>query len=131
MPSATANYIQDKGYNLKAGEVVTKYRAVKFSAAEEVTPITGATDVPAGIAQFDVSAAELLKGKGVTVRTEGASLMEASEAITIGALVSITSNGRAQVAGAGERVIGIAREAASGAGKFASVMLDLPGTLVA
>jgi len=58
--SATANYIQNKGYN--AAVALTKYRAVKFSAAETVTPVTGVTDVVAGIAQFDVTAGEILKG---------------------------------------------------------------------
>lgn len=128
-PSATSNYIQDKGYY--AAAALTKFRAVKFSAAETVTPITGATDEVAGVAQFDVTAGEILKGKGSTVRTMGRSLMEASEAIAVGQPVSITANGRAQIAGAGERKIGLCVEPAGGAGEFVSVHLDLPGTLVA
>jgi len=127
--SATANYIQNKGYN--AAVALTKYRAVKFSAAETVTPVTGVTDVVAGIAQFDVTAGEILRGKGASIAVEGDSIMEASEAITIGQLVSVSANGRAAVASAAERQIGVCVEAASGAGQFCRVKLDLPGTLVA
>ena len=37
-PSVTRNYIQDKGYN--AAAALTKFRAVKFTAAETVGPVT-------------------------------------------------------------------------------------------
>ena len=39
---ATGNYILDKGYN--AAAAITKFRAVKYSAAETVTPVTGIAD---------------------------------------------------------------------------------------
>lgn len=126
---ATSNYLQDKGYN--AAVALTKLRAVKFSAAETVTPVTAITDLVVGIVQYDVTAGEIAKGKGAIVRRMGASMMEASEAITVGQPVSITADGRAQVANALERQIGICDEAASGAGKFCRVTLALPGTMVA
>lgn len=127
-PSATRNYLQDKGYN--AAAALTKFRAVKWSAAETVTPVTAVTDVVAGIVQHDVSAAEILKGKGASIAVEGDSIMEASEAITVGQLVSVSANGRSAVASTGEVCIGIAVEPASGAGKFHRVKLDLPGRLM-
>ena len=127
-PSVTANYIQDKGYN--AAAALTKYRAVKFSAAETVTPVAAVTDLVAGIVQHDVTAGEITKGKGASIRVEGDSIMEASEAITIGTLVSVSANGRAAVASTGEVCIGICVEAASGAGEFCRVKLDLPGRLM-
>jgi hypothetical protein len=125
----TGNFIQDKGYD--AAVAITKGRAVKFSAVETVTPVTAATDLVAGIAVFDVTTEEIAKGKGASIRRMGAAVMEASEAITPGQPVSITATGLAQVAGAGERQIGICDEGASGAGKYCRVTLSLPGTLVA
>ena len=126
---ATGNYIQDKGYD--AAAAITKFRAVKFSAEETVTPVTAATDVVAGIAQVGVTAGEIVNGKGVSVRRMGASEMEASEAINPGQLVSITADGRAQVAAATERVIGVCDEGAANAGERIRVTLDLPGTILA
>jgi hypothetical protein len=126
---ATGNHLLDKGYD--AAAVITKFRAVKFSAEETVTPVTAATDVPVGIAQFDVSAAELAKGKGVLVRGYGASEMEASAAIAVGALVAMTTNGRAVTAVATNRVIGVCEEAAANAGERIRVKLSLPGNILA
>ena len=118
----------DKGYN--AAATITKLRAVKFSAAETVTPVTGITDQPCGIAQYGVVVpTESAKGKGAIVRAHGDSMMEAAGAVTIGALVSIAADGRGKAAATGERIIGVCVEAASGAGEYMRVQLRLPGTL--
>lgn len=122
---ATGNYIQDKGYD--AAVAITKFRAVKFSAAETVTPVTADTDMVAGIAQVGVTAGEILKGKGVSVRRMGASEMEASAAIAINAEVAMTADGRAVTAVAGDRVIGICDEAAGASAERIRVTLGLPG----
>lgn len=127
-PSATRNYIQDKGYN--AAAAMTKFRAVKWSAAETVTPVTAVTDVVAGIVQHDVTAAEILKGKGASIAVEGDSVMEASEALAVGQLVSVSANGRAALASTGEVCIGICVEPAGAAGEYIRVKLDLPGRLM-
>jgi hypothetical protein len=127
--SAVGNYIQDKGYN--AAVALTKFRAVKFSAAETVTPVTAATDVVAGIVQHDVTAAEILKGKGASIRVEGDSVMEASAAIAVGQLVSCTATGTAKVAAATERIIGVCRHASGAAGDYITVKLNLPGSILA
>jgi hypothetical protein len=126
---ATGNYLQDKGYN--AAAAITKFRAVKFSALETVTPVTAEADVPCGIAQVGVTAGEITRGKGVQVRRMGASEMEASIAINPGQLVSITTDGRAQVAVATERVIGVCDEGCSNAGERIRVTLSLPGFILA
>jgi hypothetical protein len=121
-PSKTRNYIQDKGYN--AAEALTKFRAVKFTAAETVGPVTADTDVIAGVVQHDVTAAEILLGKGASIAVEGDTLMECTGNIAIGALVVISANGRATTGTAGDRVIGHCVEAnADGAGGFARVHL--------
>jgi len=127
---ATRNYLQDKGYD--AAGALTKFRAVKLTAEETVNVVTAVTDVIAGIVQFDVSAAEILKGKGAVVAIEGDSEMEASEAIAAGQLVEITANGRAAVGGGqGARVIGHCVEPAGAAGERIRVHLNLPGTILA
>jgi hypothetical protein len=124
---ATGNFVLDKGYD--AAAAITKFRAVKFSAEETVTPVTAITDVVAGVEQFGVSTTEITKGKGASIRVEGATEMEASGVCTVGSLAAIAADGRCQNATTGARVIGYFRSGASGAGNRASVMLDLPGFL--
>lgn len=127
-PSKTANYLQSKGYN--AAAALTKHRAVKFSAAETVTPVTGITDTIAGVSLFDVTAGEILKGKGATVQVEGDAIMEAAGAIAIGVRVCIAADGRALTQTSGNRAIGHCVEAATGAGDFCRVHLNLNGDVV-
>ena len=127
-PSKTANYIQWKGYN--AAGALTKFRAVKFTAAETVGPVTADTDPIAGVVQMDVTAAEILKGKGASVAVEGDTVMECSANINIGALVVITATGLAATGAAGDRVIGHCVEAnADGANGYARVHLNPGGAL--
>jgi hypothetical protein len=127
-PSKTGNYIQDKGYD--AAAALTAFRAVKFSAAETVTPVTAVTDAIAGVVQFGVTAAEILKGKGASIRVEGDSIMECGGNIAIGALVCINASGQAITATTGDRVIGTCVEAnADGSGGFARVHLNPAGAL--
>lgn len=128
---ATGNFVLDKGYRVAAGQTITKFRAVKFSAAETVTPITAITDRVAGVAQFSVSAAELLKGKGATVRVAGQTEAEASGAIAVGAIVGIGADGRVKTAATGERAIGhCVGHPATNAGDRITLHLDVDGDLV-
>lgn len=104
---ATGNFVLDKGYN--AAAAVTKFRAVKMTGnPEEVTPVTGIADNLIGFAQFSVSAAEIVKGKGASVRLLGITEAEASGAIDEGNWVTMDADGRvsAYVAASGKRVIG-------------------------
>jgi len=127
---AFQNVVVAKGYD--AAAAVTKKRLVKFNGSNvfAVTPVTAATDVPVGVAMFSVSAAEILKGKGVSVHTEGIALMEASEAINEGQLISPTTDGRAQVAASTERVIGHAVSSCDTSGDEVAVQLNLPGNIL-
>jgi hypothetical protein len=132
MPSATSNQVLTKGFAVPAATVIVKGRAVKLSGvAEEITPVTAVTDPVIGIAVFDVSSAEQAKGKGATVVVMGEAVMEASAVIDEGNLIAPSANGRAQVAVSTNRVIGIAMEPASGAGKYFKIQLSLPGTILA
>jgi hypothetical protein len=125
---ATGNFVLDKGFD--AAAAITKFRAVKMSADETVTPITAITDVAVGVEQFGVSAGEILKGKGASVRTMGITEMEVSANVATGALVSAGSDGRAKTAATGERYIGqCVKGTAAGAGSRISVLLDLAGGL--
>jgi Uncharacterized conserved protein (DUF2190) len=125
---ATGNFVLDKGY--RAAAALTKFRAVKFSAAETVTPVTAITDQIAGIVQFGVTAAELAKGKGATVRTMGISEAEASGAIAVGAAVTIAADGRVKTAAIGERVVGrCVGHAATAAGDRISLFVQTGGHL--
>lgn len=105
---ATGNFILDKGRRVAAGQTITKFRAVKYSAAEFVTPVTGIADRIAGFAQFGVTAAELLKGKGTNVRVKGYTEAEAAGAIAVGAQVQLEADGRVSsaVGASGKRIVG-------------------------
>jgi hypothetical protein len=125
-PSKTRNYIQDKGYN--AAAALTKFRAVKFSAAETVTPVTADTDVIAGVVQHDVTTDEIALGKGASICVEGDTMMECTGNITAPALVTLAADGRATAATTGDRVIGTCVESnADGAGGYARVHLNTSG----
>jgi hypothetical protein len=130
---ASGNFILDKGYRVAAGQTATKFRAVKFSAAETVTPVTGIADQIAGFAQFSVSAAELLKGKGVTCRQMGITEAEASAAIAVGALCELVADGRVRTATASSaaRIVGrCVGHAATNAGDRISMEVIMQGGLV-
>jgi hypothetical protein len=129
---ADANFVLGRGFDAVAATPIVKFRAVKAHAslAETVIPVTAATDVVLGVAEFDVTATEVAKGKTVTVNMIGIVQMEASAAIAVGALVGISANGRAAAAGAGVRTIGVCvGNPAAGAGEVISVLLGLPGLL--
>lgn len=103
---AWGNFILDKGYD--AAAAITKFRGVKFSADQTVTPVTAITDNPIGWAQFGVTAAEILRGKGASVRTNGITEAEATGAIAIGVMCQLEADGRvsALVGASGKRIVG-------------------------
>lgn len=103
---ATGNYVLDKGYN--AASPVTKFYAVKLTAAETVGPVTANSDVVHGFAQYDVAAAEILRGKGASVRVEGITEAVATVAIAVGVQCQLEADGRvsAVVGASGKRIVG-------------------------
>ena len=129
---ADANFVLSRGFSAVAASPITKHRAVKAHAslAETVIPVAAAGDVALGVAQFDVTAADVAKGKDVTVQMMGIVQMEASVALAVGALVGLAADGRAAAAGAGVRTVGVVvGNPAGGAGERVSVLLNLPGLL--
>lgn len=121
---AYGNFVRDKGYDLDAGQTLTKYRAVKEGTdPESVTPITIQGEDGLGVVQFGVTAAELLQGKGASVREEGITEWEAGAAVARSQYVTVDTAGRCIPASAGEVVWGRARQAASGSGKRIAVAI--------
>ena len=127
---ADSNYVLSRGFDVASGQTIAKRRFVKLSAAETVTPVAAASDVPVGVARFDVSTAEVARGKGAEVQMMGIAEVEASVALAVGVLVGISANGRAAAAGAGVRTVGmVVGNPSTNAGDVISVMLNLPGLL--
>jgi hypothetical protein len=120
---ASGNFVIDKGFN--AAAAITKFRAVKLSAAETVTPVTAVGDLAIGVAQFSVTAPEIAKGKGASVRLLGITELEASGAVAVGDLVAMAADGRAKTGApaAGDRILGIALKAAANAGDRITLFL--------
>lgn len=123
---ATGNFVLSKGYD--AAAALTKYTAVKFTAEETVGPVTAVNDVVAGVAQFDVTTAEIAKGKGASIAVEGATVMIAGGTCTVGALAGLMADGKVHDAATGNRIIGMFRQGAT-VGNQASVELSLPGSI--
>lgn len=126
---ADSNFLLSRGYD--AAAAITRNRAVKLTTAETtVTPVTAATDFACGVSEFDCSAADILKGKGVNVIHAGIAKMEASAAINVGQAVGFGTDGRAKVVASGERYIGLCvGNPAGGAGEIVSVLLNITAGL--
>lgn len=106
---AWGNYLYDVGFDIPAGQAITKFRAVKLSGAvETVTAVTAIGDDIVGFAQFGITVAEQARGKGASVRVMGVTEAEAIGAIAIGQRVTLEADGRvsALVAASGKRIIG-------------------------
>lgn len=103
------NYLYDVGFNLASGQTATKFRAVKLDGnSEEVAGIAAISDDIVGFAQYGVTAAEVLRGKGVSVRVQGVTEAEAAGAIAVGARVQLEANGTVSqlVVASGKRFVG-------------------------
>jgi len=130
---ATANFVLGRGFD--AEEALTKRRFVKAGAAAadpQVAAVAAETDVPVGVNEYDVTADDILAGKGASVQMIGIVEVEAVGAIAVGGLVSVSANGRAQPAVATERVVGVCVGTPStNAGDVIDVLLALPGYILA
>lgn len=103
---ASGNFVLDKGYD--AAAALTKFRFVNLTTAGKATPVTAITDTPVGVTQFGVTSAEILQGKGASVREIGISEVEAAGAINPGVVCQLENDGRvsALVGASGKRIVG-------------------------
>ena len=125
MPPYGNSIGRDKGYDAEAA--ISKYFAVKQgTTAEGVTPCTAATDRCIGVALFAVSASEITRGKGATVREAGIVEWQCSAPIAKGAAVTTSANGRCVTAAGGgtNRVYGYARQASANADEVIAVAVN-------
>jgi hypothetical protein len=104
---AWGNFLLDIGHD--AAAAVGKFKVVKYSAAETVTPVTAITDIMAGVAQFDVTAGDITRGKGSSDRVMGVSEVVATGAIAVGVYCQLEADGRvsAMVGASGKRIVGV------------------------
>lgn len=123
---AYGNFVLDKGY--RAAAAITKFYAVKFSAAETVTPVTANTDLIAGFAQVGVTSNEITRGKGCNTRQQGITEAVATGAISVGQQVQLESDGRvsALVGASGKRIVGrCVGHASTNAGDRIALEIDI------
>jgi len=107
----------------QASAALTKNRFVKISGNQTVAPAAAITDTCLGVVAVDVSAAEFAQGKSFSVTVLGVAWVEASAAITQGAFVATSANGRAQTAASTQYGMGVALKAAANAGDLIPVLL--------
>jgi hypothetical protein len=129
---ATHAFVLGRGFD--AGAALTKRRFVKAgtaSADPNVIPVAAVADVAVGVSEYDVTAADILKGKGASVQMVGVVEVEAAGAIAVGQLVGMATNGRAQLAVTTNRVVGICvGHPSTNAGDVVDVLLGLPGNII-
>jgi hypothetical protein len=124
------NIDQAKGKD--AGGPITKRRFVKLVPADT----TGNTVVQCntlgedayGVALFSVASAEIARGKGVSVVTDGRVIVESAGSVNVGDAVATDAQGRGITAVAGNFVMGTCDENGGGvAGTEIGVILSLAG----
>lgn len=104
------NFLLDKGFQVQSA--ITKGMLVKYGTSDQTcTAITGANQVPLGVALEDASAADVTKGRIINVRILGIARCIAGAALTRGTRVGVGATGKvvAMVGTAGlvENVAGI------------------------
>jgi hypothetical protein len=112
-----------------ADGAITAFSVVVRKADGDLDAKVGApaatTDAPEGIAQHDAA-----DGEVVRVRVSGESFVLANGAYSVGDQLSIANvSGAVDTAASGNRLVGIAREAAAASGDIKVVSLDLKSTL--
>lgn len=127
MPAYGNSVGMDKGYD--AETAIAKYAAVKLgTTAEGVAAITGLADRAIGVSLFHVTASEISRGKGATVREMGIVEWAVGAAVAKGDPITIDAIGRAVTAVSGKRVYGYARQVAANANEVIAIAVDFVNT---
>jgi hypothetical protein len=110
------------GYTASADLRTSQYRAVKLTAVRTVGPVAAITDKFIGVLQNTPNT-----GETAQIMHSGRSKVEASAAITAGATVGVSANGRAVTIAPGtdttQYILGIAEDTCANAGEYISVLL--------
>jgi hypothetical protein len=114
-----------------AGGAITQYAVVvrTTDTADGLDPRViepaATSDAPEGVAQNSAAAGEVVR-----VRISGESFVIANGPYSVGDQLSIAAtSGTVDTAASGDRIVGVAREAAAAAGDIKVVQLDLTSTL--
>lgn len=122
------NGILDLGWD--AAAAITQYTCVKLSDDMTVTPVTAEGDMWIGVSQYGVTAAEILAGKGASVRLIGVSLVKVGVGgVTRGTTAVMDAAGLAVASNVGGRPIGVVM--VSGVANDLVPILLTPGLVVA
>jgi len=127
------NIDQAKGRN--ASGAITKKRFVKIDAAaadgESVKQCDAQGESAWGVSLFNVSLAEITRGKGASVITDGRAIVEAGATVANGDYVMAAADGRAITATTGNFILGVCDENGGGAaGDELGISLTLAGSKV-
>ncbi len=114
-----------------ASEDLTRYRFIKMGAADNtVDAVDAITDVAFGVVVEDVDQSEA-DGASVWLLNEGGIVsIEAAAAISLGAKIAPSANGRGQTGVSTQYNRGIALQAASGAGHIIPMLVQVEETVL-
>ena len=120
---ATQNIDMAKGAD--AGGPVTKARFVKLTGDQLAVQCNVAGEAAYGVSIYSCSAAEILKGKGLSILIDGRAIVELGPggAISAGDLVTTDANGMAAPASSGDVIAGMCDEGGTNPGDQISVDL--------
>lgn len=122
--NAFGNYLRDKGFDVTGA--LAQYVFVKGDGSGGVTAITSTSDQPVGVTQFHVTASELARGKGASVRGIGISEIVLGSNCSLGQLAGLLADGSVRVAQSGDTVVGIFASDGVSGGR-AALDINLPG----
>jgi hypothetical protein len=110
------------GYTASSDLSSSIFRAVKISGVRTVTAVGAITDKFIGVLQNAPKS-----GETAQIMVSGRTKMEASAAITAGATVGVSANGRAVTIAPGtdttQYIVGIAEDTCANAGEIISVLM--------
>lgn len=117
------HYVLNKGF--QANEAITQFRFVKLGTGSRNVDICDtAGEAALGVCQEEITAADATNGRIANVAILGISLVESGAAVSAGAKVQTDASGRAIAALTGDHVLGVALDAAGGAGEWIAVLLS-------
>lgn len=117
-----AYFIEDKVYSYQADGALENYKVVKLSSVEgKVATSTDGTDVQIGVTRHTAN-----DGDSIAIQIDGVAKIEAAGTVAVGDFVSVgDTTGRVDTAVTGDNIIGVAEQAADGAGDIIAVRLTL------